>query len=72
MVDQNGRVYPIKGRHLTLDASTNEAFARWLSGFVNLAMAGRPELSEVDVRALTKSVAPALEDSNFYGTLAAI
>jgi len=72
IVDQNGRVYPRKGRALDLDASANEAFARWLAGFINLAASANPGSPPPSVRDLTKSVAQPLEDSNFYGTLAAV
>jgi len=72
VVDQNGRVYPIKGRQLALDASANEAFARWLSGFINLASASKPELANFDLRELTRDVATPLDDSNFYGILKAV
>ena len=72
VVDQNGRVYPIKGRKLNLDSSANEAFARWLSGFISLASASRPELADFNIRELTRSVATPLDDSNFYATLKAI
>jgi hypothetical protein len=72
VVDQNGRIYPIKGRALELDSSANEAFARWLMGFLNLAMAGQPGMEPLDVREFTKSVAAPLDDSNFYQTLQAV
>jgi len=72
VVDQNGRVYPLKGRRLDLDASANEAFARWLSGFVSLCTLGRPDLAAFSLRDTTKPVATPLHDSNFYGTLAAV
>lgn len=72
VVDQNGRVYPLKGRALDLDATANEAFARWLSGFINLASASKPELADFDLRELTRDVAATLDDSNFYGTLKAV
>jgi hypothetical protein len=72
VVDQNGRVYPLKGRSLQLDYSANEAFARWLSGFINLASASQSDTADFDVRELTKSVAAPLDDSNFYGTLKAV
>lgn len=72
IVDQNGRVYPIKGRSLDLDASANEAFARWLSGFINLASVSKPELAHFNLRDLTRDVASALDDSNFYGTFKAV
>jgi hypothetical protein len=71
-VDQNGRIYPLKGQSLVLDASANEAFARWLGGFVNLASSGKPELANFDVRSVTKPVAATLQDSNFYGMLEAV
>lgn len=72
VVDQNGRVYPLKGRRLDLDVSANEAFARWLSGFVNLCIGGRPDLVDFNLRDVTKPVATPLHDSNFYGVLAAV
>jgi hypothetical protein len=72
VVDQNGRVYPRKGRALDLDATANEAFARWLAGFINLASSAEPGTPPVNVRDLTKSIAQPLEDSNFYGTLTAV
>jgi len=72
VVDQNGRVYPRKGSALNLDASANEAFARWLSGFINLASASKPELANFDVRELTRTVAGPLDDANFYGVLKAV
>jgi hypothetical protein len=72
VVDQNGRVYPLKGRALDLDASANEAFARWLSGFINLASATKPELAQFDLRELTREVATPLDDSNFYGVFKAV
>ena len=72
VVDQNGRVYPIKGRSLDLDHSANEAFARWLSGFINLSIGGRPELAQFNMREVTQTVATPLHDSNFYGTFAAV
>jgi hypothetical protein len=72
VVDQNGRVYPLKGRHLELDVNANEAFARWLSGFITLASASRPELAHFNLRDLTQEVAGPLDDSNFYGTFKAV
>jgi len=72
VVDQNGRVYPLKGRGLDLDANANEAFARWLSGFITLASASKPELAQFDLRELTREVAAPLEDSNFYATFKAV
>jgi len=72
IVDQNGRVYPRKGRALDLDASANEAFARWLAGFINLASSANPGSERLNVRELTTAVAQPLEDSNFYGTLTAV
>jgi hypothetical protein len=72
IVDQNGRVYPRKGRALDLDATSNEAFARWLAGFINLASTAEPGTVPLDVREMTRSIAQPLEDSNFYGTLVAV
>lgn len=72
IVDQNGRVYPRKGRALDLDATANEAFARWLAGFINLASSASPGTEPPNVRELTKPVARQLEDSNFYGILTAV
>lgn len=72
VVDQNGRVYPRKGSTLSLDASANEAFARWLSGFINLASASKPELAQIDLREITRPVAAPLDDSNFYGVFKAV
>lgn len=71
-VDQNGRVYVLKGRVLTLDSSANEAFARWLSGFIVLASASKPELAKIDVREITRQVSGPLEAANFYGVLKAV
>lgn len=72
IVDQNGRVYPRKGRALDLDASANEAFARWLAGFINLATSATPGSEPLNVREMTETVVRPLEDSNFYGTLTAV
>lgn len=71
-VDQNGRVYPLKGRVLNLDASANEAFARWLSGFINLASASKPDLAHLDLREITRPVCGPLDEANFYGVFKAV
>lgn len=71
-VDQNGRIYPLKGHSLLLDASSNEAFARWLGGFVALAIGGKPELADFDIRTVTKPVRKTLQECNFYGMLEAV
>ena len=71
-VDQNGRVYAIKGQDVVLTASANEAFSRWLGGFVTSVWHSHPNPDEFDLRALTHSVSDALNDSNFYDTLADI
>jgi len=72
VVDQNGRVYPVKGRTLEPDFSSNEAFARWLAGFLNLASLGKERMDLKRVREITKQVAEPLDDSNFYGMLEAV
>ena len=72
VVDQNGRVYQRKGRTLDLDAGANEAFARWLSNFINLASGSDTGTGELNVRELTREFAQPLEDSNFYSTLQAV
>ena len=73
VVDQNGRVYPVKGQVLSPDHTTNEAFARWLAGFLNLATAGQSGgATSYNVREITRSVAGTLDDSNFYGMLEAV
>jgi hypothetical protein len=71
-VDQNGRIYPLKGHSLVLDASANEAFARWLKGFIDLATSGKNEPERFDIRTITKPVANMLRESNFYGMLEAV
>lgn len=71
-VDQNGRIYPLKGHSLVLDAGANEAFARWLGGFVDLATSGKPELAQFNLRAVTKPVGQTLLESDFYGMLEAV
>ena len=72
VVDQNGRVYPRKGSALNLDSSANEAFARWLAGFINLASASKPDLANFELRELTKAVAGPLDEANFYGIFKAV
>lgn len=72
VVDQNGRVYPVKGQVLQPDQMANEAFARWLAGFVNLASLGQPPGHRFNLREVTKSVAEPLDDSNFYSMFEAV
>lgn len=69
-VDQNGRVYPIKGKNPSLNSSANEAFSRWLHSYLNAIWVNHPKRNEFNLRELTSDVAQTLEDSNFYGSLA--
>ena len=68
-VDQNGRVYVLKGRAPKLTISANEAFSRWLHAYLMSVWTNHPSRDDFDLRAATVAVAETLENSNFYGAL---